>query len=161
MATSTYLKIDPIKGESTDTAHAEWIEVESFSSGLSQPMSGASGTGGRAASRADFDAFVVNKSVDASTPDLNLYCAQGKHIAKLELEVCQETGEKVCYLKYELENVMVQAVNISGGGSERPSESVAFVYDKISWTYTAINNDGTAGSATGPKIWNLQENKSE
>jgi type VI secretion system secreted protein Hcp len=161
MATSTYLSIDPIKGESTDDAHKDWIEVESFSNGLSQPMSGPSGTGGRAASRADFGPFVVNKSVDASTPDLNLHCAKGEHIAKLVLEVCQETGEKVTYLKYELENVMVQSVSISGGGSERPSESVAFVYDKISWTYTAVNNDGSAGSETGPKIWNLQENKTE
>ena len=161
MATSTYLKIDPIKGESTDTKHKDWIEVESFNSGVSQPMSGPSGTGGRAASRADFDAFVVSKSVDASTPDLNLYCASGKHIAKLELEVCQETGEKVNYLKYELENVMVQSVSISGGGSERPFENVAFVYDKISWTYTAVKNDGSEGSKSGPKVWNLQENKSE
>jgi type VI secretion system secreted protein Hcp len=161
MATSTYMNIEPMKGESTDTAHTDWVEVESFSNGLSQPMSGPSGTGGRAASRADFGAFVVNKSVDASTPDLNLYCAKGEHIAKLVLEVCQETGEKVCYLKYELENVMVQSVSISGGGSMRPSESVAFVYDKISWTYTAINNDGTSGSKTGPKKWNLEENISE
>ncbi|WP_428353123.1 Hcp family type VI secretion system effector [Methyloprofundus sp.] len=161
MATSTYMKIDPIKGESTDTAHTDWVEVESFSHGLSQPMSGASGTGGRAASRADFGPFVVSKSVDNSTPDLNLYCAQGTHIAILELEVCQETGEKVCYLKYELENVMIQSVSLSGGGSMRPSESVAFVYDKISWTYTAVNNDGSTGSVAGPKKWNLEENKSE
>ncbi len=161
MATSTYLNIDPIKGESTDTAHKGWIEVDSFSSGVSQPMSGPSGTGGRAASRADFAPFVVNKKVDASTPDLNLYCSSGKHIAKLVLEVCQETGEKVNYLKYELENVMVHSVSISGGGSERPSESVAFVYDKISWTYTAVKDNGSAGTKTGPKVWNLQENKSE
>lgn len=160
MATSTYMKIDPIKGESTDDAHSEWVEIENFSSAVSQPMSGASGTGGRAASRADFGPFVVNKSVDTSTPDLNLFCAQGKHIKKLELEVCQETGDKVCYLKYELENVMVQSVSISGGGSLRPAETVSFVYDKIAWTYTAIENDGSAGTEVS-KNWNLQSNKSE
>ncbi len=161
MATSTYLKIDPIKGESTDTAHKDWIEVESFSTDVSQPLSGPSGTGGRSAARADFGPFMVTKSVDVGSPDLNQYCAQGKHIAKLELEVCQETGSKECYLKYELENVMVQSVNVGGGGSMRPQENVAFVYDKISWCYTAINNDGSAGTKVGPKKWNLQENKPE
>ncbi len=161
MTTSCYMKIDPIKGESTDTAHKDWNEVDSFSAGVSQPMSGPSGTGGRSAARADFGPFMVNKSIDVGTPDINQYCAQGKHIAKLELEVCQETGSKECYLKYELENVMVQSVNISGGGSERPQESIAFVYDIISWEYLPINNDGTAGSKVGPKKWNLQENKGE
>lgn len=158
MATSTYMKIDPIKGESTDDAHADWIEIESFNSGVSQPMSG-SGTGGRAAARADFSPFSISKSVDKASVDLSMYCAQGKHIAKLELEVCQETGEKVCYLKYELENVMVQNISLSGGGSARPNEGVSFVYDKISWTYNAVKNDGSAGDKVGPKIWNLQTNK--
>jgi type VI secretion system secreted protein Hcp len=161
MATSTYLKIDPLKGESTDTKHKDWIEVTSFEHGLSQPMSGPSGTGGRAASRADFDTLTVEKMVDTATPDLNQYCAQGKHIAKLELEVCQETGDKVTYLKYEMENVMVKSVAINGAGSDRPTERVEFVFDKIGWEYTPVKNDGAAGGKVGPKKWNLQENKPE
>jgi len=161
MATNCYLKSDPIKGESTDDKHKDWIEVESFDHELSQPTSGASGTGGRAAARADFGSFNIKKAVDKASPDLNLFCAQGKHIAKLELEVCQETGEKVCYLKYELENAMVQSVRIKGGGSLRATEEVAFSFDKIAWTYTAVKDDGSAGDKVGPKKWNLELNKAE
>lgn len=161
MATNTYLKADPIKGESTDDAHADWIEIESFSHGLAQPISGASGTGGRSAARADFSSFSITKSIDNASVDFHLYCAKGTHIAKVELEVCQESGEKLCYLKYELENVMISSINISGGGSMRPSEHVSFVYDKIAWTYTPANNDGSAGTAVGPKKWNLETNKEE
>ena len=161
MATNCYLKADPIKGESTDDKHKDWIEVESFSHGLSQPTSGTSGTGGRAAARADFGPFTIFKAVDKATVDINMYCAQGKHIAKLELEVCLETGEKVCYLKYELENVMIHSVQVNGGGSQRATESVAFSYDKIAWTYTAVKDDGSAGDKIGPKKWNLELNKSE
>ncbi|MCB1986059.1 MAG: type VI secretion system tube protein Hcp [Burkholderiales bacterium] len=161
MATNTYLNADPIKGESTDDAHADWIEVFSFSHGLSQPMSGAGGTGGRAAARADLQPFVVTKSIDKASVDLNIYCAKGTHIAKLVLEVCQETGEKLCYLKYELENVMIQSVSISGGGSDRPHETVSFVYDKIAWEYTPANDDGSAGTTVGPKKWNLEKNIEE
>lgn len=158
MATSTYLHADPLKGESTDDAHKDWIEVDSFSFGVSQPVSGASGTGGRAAARADFQSFCVNKMVDKSSVDLALHCAQGKHIAKLELEVCQETGEKVNYWKYEFENTMVQSVSTNGGGSMRAAESVCFVYDKVTWTYTAVKDDGSAGDKVGPKIWDLEKN---
>ncbi|CAA9889682.1 Type VI secretion system secreted protein Hcp [Candidatus Methylobacter favarea] len=161
MATSTYLKADPLKGESTDTKHTDWIEVFHFEHGLSQPASGPSGTGGLAAARADFKVFRIEKEVDKSSVDLNIHCASGKHIAKLELEVCQETGEKVCYLKYEFEDALVHSVDISGGGSERPAESVTFTYGKISWTYTAVKKDGTAGDKSGPKKWSLEENKGE
>lgn len=159
MGTNTYLKADPLKGESTDDKHKDWIEVESFNFGLSQPVSGPSGTGGRAASRADFQSFCVNKVVDKSSVDLAMYCAQGKHIAKLELEVCQETGDKVNYWKYEFENAMVQSVSQNGGGSMRATEGVCFVYDKVVWTYTAVKNDGSAGDKVGPKFWDLETNK--
>jgi type VI secretion system secreted protein Hcp len=155
------MQIEPIKGESTDDAHKDWVEVLSFAHRLSQPVSGPSGTGGRAAARADFDAITVTKLVDKASVDLNLYCAQGKHIAKLVLEVCQESGEKVCVWKYELENVMVSSVSVGGGGSDRPSEQVCFVYDIISWTYNAVKNDGSSGDKAGPKKWNLQTNKAE
>lgn len=161
MATNTYLNCDPIKGESTDDGHKQWIEVFAFNHGLSQPMSGASGTGGRGAARADFSPFVVSKSVDSASVDLNLFCAKGTHIAKVVLEVCQESGERVCYLKYELENAMIQSVSIGGGGSDRPNETVTFVYDKISWNYTPVANTGEAGTSTGDKKWNLETNLAE
>lgn len=160
MATNTYLHADPIKGSATDDKHKDWIEVHGFSHSVAQPMSGSQNTG-RSAARADFGTFNINKDLDKSSVDLNLFCAQGKHIAKLELEVCQETGEKACYLKYELENAMVQSVHVSGGGSSHPTESVAFVYDVISWTYTFVDPQGNVGEKSGPKKWNLQTNIAE
>jgi len=161
MATSTYLKADPIKGESEDDAHKDWIEVLEYSLGVSQPVSGPSGTTGRAAARADFQNLTITKIVDKASVDLHMYCAKGEHIPKLELEICQETGTKVCYKKYEFENVMVQSVNHKGGGSDKPTEVVSFIFDKIAYSYTPVKNDGTAGTTVGPKKWNLQTNKAE
>ncbi|WP_333874591.1 Hcp family type VI secretion system effector [Methylobacter sp.] len=160
MATNTYLQIEPIKGESTDDAHKDWIQVLSFSHGVAQPVSGPSGTGGRAKSRANFQDFTITKFVDKSSVDLNIHCAKGEHIAKLVLEVCQETGSKVCYYKCELENVMISSISIGGGG-DKPQETVTFAFDIISWTYTAVKNDGSAGDKSGPKKWNIETNKPE
>lgn len=161
MATNCYMNADPCKGESTDDAHPDWIELLSFSHGLSQPMSGPSGTGGRAAARADFQNFRAQKLVDKATVDLHMHCAKGEHIPKIKVDVCQETGEKVDYWKYEFDNCLVQSIDVSGGGSERPIEDVSISYDKVSWTYTAVNNDGSAGEKIGPKIFNLATNKPE
>lgn len=46
MAVDMFMKIDGVDGESTDDAHKKWIELLSYSHGVSQPTSGASGTGG-------------------------------------------------------------------------------------------------------------------
>lgn len=158
MSTNTYLKLDKIKGESTDDKHKDQIEVFSFSHGLAQPISGPSGTGGRAAARADFQSLQITKYVDAASPDLDIYCAQGSHIATAELEVCQETGSKECYWRYDFKNLMVESVSVSGGGSDRPVESVTFVYDEVKWTYTPIDTEGNAGTAVD-RAWSLAENK--
>ena len=158
MATSTYLQLDKIKGESTDTKHKDWIELFSFSHGVSQPVSGQSGTGGRSAARADFQSFSVAKSVDKSSVDLHLYCASGDHIAKATVEICQETGDAVVYWKYEFENLMVESVSVSGGGSERPMENVSFVYDQVKWTYNPVDDKGKAGTAVD-RTWSLASNK--
>ena len=56
---------------------------------------------------------------------------------------------------------MIQSISMGGGGSDRPHETVNFVYDKISWEYTPVNNDGTAGTKVGPKVWNLETNEAE
>ena len=159
MATSTYIQISPITGESTDTDHVDWIEVEGYSIGEAQTTSDVSASGGAGASQAVFSPLSVTKLIDKSSPDLNQYCAAGTNIAKLELQVCQETGSKEWYVKIELENVFVKSDYQSGGGLSRPTESVEFVYGTIKWDNKPIGADGAAGGPVGPKGWSLAEGK--
>ncbi|MGH8499620.1 MAG: Hcp family type VI secretion system effector [Methylococcales bacterium] len=150
-----YLQIEPIKGECTEEKHTDWIQILSYSLGLSQAISGFTGTGGRSAGDASFSDLSIMKDVDKGSIDLNLFCIKGTHIAKLVLEACEDTGDKVCYLKIEMEDVMVSSVQLGGGTGGRPAESVAFVYARIAWTYTPVKSDGTADTAIGPKKWDL------
>lgn len=150
-----YLQIEPIKGECGEDKHKDWIQIMSYSLGISQTVSAFTGTGGRSAGDASFSDLVITKEVDKASIDLNLHCIQGTHIAKLVLDACEDTGDKVCYWKYELEDVMVSSVSLSGGTGGRPSESVTFVYRSIKWTYTPVKADGSADSAIGPKGWDL------
>jgi type VI secretion system secreted protein Hcp len=160
MAVDMYLKIDGIDGESTDDKHQKWIEVHSYSHGVSQPVSGASATGGRTAGRADFQNLAVSKTLDNATPDLNIKCAKGEHIPKIELELCLATGDKHTFMKYTLENCIITSVTPGGSTSDetRPLETVTFAYGMIKWEYTPIDHTGTPGSATA-RTWNLQTNK--
>ena len=161
MAFDAFLKIEGIDGESTDEIHAKWIEISSFSHGVTQPMSSSSGTGGRTGGRADFDAFSVIKTIDTSTPDLNIFCASGKHIPKIELDLCLATGDKHTFMKYTLEDVVVSSVRPGGSAGEpRPSEQISFGYGKIKWEYVPVDQKGAVGDKVD-RTWNLELNKQE
>jgi type VI secretion system secreted protein Hcp len=162
MSADMFLKIDGVDGESTDDAHDKWIEVLSYSLGLSQPVSGVSATGGRTGGRADFQDLAIVKTIDNATPDLNIKCAKGEHIPKVELELCLATGDKHTFMKYTLEDCIVTSISPGGsaGGETKPLENVSFAYGKIKWEYTPIDHTGAPGSATD-RTWNLEKNVAE
>jgi len=161
MSVDMFCKIEGIDGESTDDKHGDWIEIQGYSHGVSQPVSGASRTGGRTGGRAEFGEFSVQKSLDKATPDINLYCCNGKHISKVEIEFCLATKDKHTFMKYELKDVIVSSVS-SGGSSNsgeiRPDEQVSFAYGEIKWEYTPVNQKGEPGAAVD-RTWILEENK--
>lgn len=163
MAIDAFVKIfgPDIKGESTDEAHKEWMEVLSFSWGMSQPSSIASGTGGRSSERVNVSDFSFMKVLDAASVDLMLNCAKGQHFASAELQVHEASGEKHQFLKYTMSDVIISSYQPSGsGGGDKPMESVSLNFGKITWEYTPIGHDGAAGTKVGPKGWNLETNKS-
>ena len=86
MATETYLQIDGIKGESTDSEHKDWIEVVSFSHSISQPASANATAGGGTSGRCKHEDFVITKYVDLASPKLYEACSSGKHIKKVVIE---------------------------------------------------------------------------
>jgi type VI secretion system secreted protein Hcp len=162
MAVDMFLKIEGIDGESTDGAHEKWIELLKYEMGVKQPVSGVSATGGRTGGRADFSDLKVVKILDAATCDLNIKCAKGEHIPKIELELCLATGDKHTFMKYELEDCIVTAVEAGGMNTSdvKPTEEVTFAYGKIKWEYTPISHSGEPGAATD-RTWNLETNKQE
>ncbi len=159
MSSDVYLKIEGIDGESTDSAHDKWIEVLSFNHGVSQAVSAPSGTGGRTSGRADFQDFSIVKEVDSATADLNIFCCNGKHIEKIELQCCLATEDKHTFYKYEMEDVIISSVSCGGGGGgTKPTESVTFAFGKMKWEYTPIDDKGSPGAAVD-RTWDLEKNE--
>lgn len=161
MSTDMFCKIEGIDGESTDDSHTDWIEILSYNHGVSQPISAASRTGGRTGGRATFQDFTITKTIDKATPDLNLYCCNGTHIPKVEVEICLATGDKHTFMKYELSDVIVSSVAPGGTADSaevKPLETVSLAYGTIKWEYTPIDNTGAPGAAVD-RTWDLQANK--
>jgi type VI secretion system secreted protein Hcp len=160
MAGDCFLKIDGIPGESTDDKHKEWIEILSYSSGVTQMAAGDRSTGGAASGgRCSHQDFSIVKELDKTSPTIDLFCCNGNHIKKVALELCRATGDKTKYMEYIMEDVIISSVSIGGGGGGLPTESVTFNYGKITWNY--IQTDHETGKPKGniQKYWSLIQNK--
>jgi type VI secretion system secreted protein Hcp len=163
MAFDTYLKIDGVPGESTDDKHKDWIEILSYSHGLSQPSSATSSSvGGATTERVNHQDFSVVKLLDKSSPKLYELCCTGKHIPKVSIEMCRAGGDKLKYMEVVMEQVIISAVNPTGasqGNDAFPSEAVSFNYGKIKWTYTQQKRADGSGGGNVTGGWDLTANK--
>ena len=163
MAFDCFLKVDQVDGESTDDKHKQWIEILSYSHGVSQPSSGsASSGGGRSAERCDHQDFSVVKTLDKTSPKLNLFCCNGTHIRTVKLELCRASESKEKYMEYLMSDVIVSSVRPGGtsqGGEALPLEEVSFNYGKIEWIY--VETDHKTGKPAGSvqTHWDLVSNK--
>lgn len=160
MATDMFLKIDGIPGESTDKAHTEWIEIESWSFGASQPSAGSASTGGaRTAQRVDFTDINVVKGVDKASADILFCCANGKHIKEVKIEVCRASESKEKYYEIVMTDVIISNYSNAQSTGGIPNEQVSFNPGRIEWIYTEMDH-GT-GKPKGPiqHHWSLTENK--
>jgi type VI secretion system secreted protein Hcp len=126
------------------------ITVLSFSAGVSNPASVGSGGGGAGAGKASFSSLNLMKPVDATTPVLNAAVASGRHFPTAVLTAQWGVGASTASLKYELEDVIVESAQQSGGG-DAPVESISLAFGKVAWTFTDANGSVTRG-------WNIVTN---
>jgi type VI secretion system secreted protein Hcp len=162
VANSVFLKFDGIDGESTQAGHDKWIEVLSFNHGLSMPMTSAhSGGAAKAQHTPVFQDFTISKYLDKTSVTLNLKCAGGVEIPKINVHVLTsaQAGEApVVRMEWEFEKCFLSSIAIGGGTGDMPVETVSFTFSKVKWTYH-VTGEGT-GTDTGnvPTGWDLEKN---
>ena len=153
MAIDAYLQIDSIKGESTDSAHAGWIECQSVHYSLKQPKSATASTaGGHTAERVELSEISLQKLCDVSSPILAQHCAMGKTVPKAVFEFFRADGDgnRVRYYVIELESVLISHV----APTILPGVGMIEALGK----YTQQRIAGGAGGNTAGS-WNLATNR--
>ena len=100
MSLDMFIKIDGIKGESTDDKHKDEIDVLAWSWGMSQ--SGTTGTGGGAAGKVSFKNLTITKRTDRASPSLMLACSNGKHIKEATLTVRKPAEVPLDFVRLKL-----------------------------------------------------------
>lgn len=158
MAVDMFLKIDGIKGESKDHKHKDEIDIESYNWGATNVGTHGSGGGG-GAGKVNMHDIQFTKLVDASSADLFLFCASGKHIPKAEF-VARKAGDKPLeYLKVKLSDILISSIQHSGhGAGDLLQESLSLNYSKIEIEYTPQDEKGGGGAASKAG-WDVKANK--
>ena len=146
MAYDAFLKLDDVDGEVQESQFEKWIEVDSFSWGVSQTGTSASGGGG-GAGKVSFQDLHITKPTDKSSAALFQGCASGQHFQKCQLYVRKAGGDpsgaSSVFLKIELEDILVSSIQFEGAsqGDDRPPEDVTFNFEKILYEYAAPDGD--------------------
>jgi len=153
-----FIKLAGIDGESKDSKHIGWIDVLSFSYGVSQSSSTFTGGGG-GVGKASFDALNFTHYVDKATPNLMQYCAAGKHIDTIEVSCCKVGDGAQEYMRITLTDCIVTHAGPSGFSDDaRVKETVGISYSKIKVEVKEQNADGSMGAAvTG--TWDVKQNQ--
>jgi len=156
-----FIKIKDIDGESTDSQHVGWIEVQSYQFGVTNATAPASAVGGGTTQRAEFESIRITKSLDKSSPKLMLFCASGKHVESVNIEFSIVTGEtRVKVFEVKLTDVVMSAFERGGNrGSGLPTESFALAYGTLMEIYYPRNNTTGAPAGSVPAGWDVAKNK--
>ncbi len=148
-----FLKLDGIAGESTDAKHKDELELVSFSWGVTQAVSGASGRGAGKAQVKQFE-FLVR--VSKASPALFLAAVSGQQIKWAGLHVRRGTKAALDWLKVKFSDVLITSYE-QAGNEEAPHELVAFDFRKVELQVTPQTPRGAAGTPASAG-WDLTKN---
>lgn len=153
-----YVQIEGVPGESTNSAHAEWIETSEFNHKLQQRGSQSAGVGAMVRDRAAGTPFKFWKKVDKASPVLMERCLAGEHLEKVTIDMVRVSNSNTeTYMKVELEKAIITEVESTVNGSGDVGEWVSLLPQKVKWVYTAHKDGKPTGNTPGG--WNYQEDK--
>ena len=125
MASDIFAKLGDIKGESLDDKHKDEIEVLSYSWGVTNAGSMASGSGG-AEGKASVHDLSFTHNIDKASPVLMQVCANGTHMKEATITDRKAGKLQREFMVIKLNDVIITGVTHGGGGGHLENVSLAF-----------------------------------
>jgi len=143
-----FLKLDGIPGDSTEVAHRDWIDVLSWSWGVSSSGSTSYGGGG-GAGKATLQDLNIGAQLGSASPKLFLACATGQHIKEATLSgvTASGKGRGVEFLTIRLRDVLVASQQLGDSLGVAPGDQFALSYARIDISYLPQDPAGKAEPA--------------
>ena len=148
-----YVKIPDIKGDVTTRGYEGWFTADSFSFGVEREMKESGEKGGTADINigvGELQECTISKSMDMASITLAQFAINGNSPGTAEIHFVEVagSGEPVAYLKYKLDRVFIKSWSTSGDADDRPTEEVAFYYNKIAFNYTPTKDGRSTGESS-------------
>lgn len=158
MSVDMFMKVEGASGESKDSNHTGWTDIDSFTWGAIQPHSMGSG-GGAGVGKVAFQDLNVVAKIDKCYPAVLKHCATGKHLGEVQLSLCKAGGSQIEYGKITLTDVLVTSVTVSGTSSgESTVVNYSFQAAKVKTQYWEQTNSGGKG-AESQMGFDIKQNK--
>ncbi len=155
------MKVDGVKGQTQIDGYSDYMELWSFSHGVSQAVTANVSNTDRTTGRPIHQDFSVTKDLDKATPSLLQGCNAANVYKSVEILVGRnDDGKIIKFFTYQLTDAIISSMSVSGGGGGKPVESITWNYGKIEWTYYSQKEAGGAGGNAVAK-WNVASNKAD
>jgi type VI secretion system secreted protein Hcp len=157
-ATTIFVRIEGVRGDSTDDRHKDWVEASSYSQGVTAIGATRLASGGTI-QRPEFSDITITKFLDSSSPILTQLCAKGAHVRGVVIDFVNPGMDKSLLQRITLDDVVVSSVQMGGGAGQPPTETVAFKFARIRQEY--FPPPRRDGSKQPPIVagWDLTTNK--
>jgi type VI protein secretion system component Hcp len=130
-AFALYLQVPGVTGGVTAPGFTGWISLLSYSLGSTKAPGPKKPIG----------TMQITKYVDSTSPWFFFNHGSGKHILIMKLAVAGGKPANV-YLQFTFKNTLISSYSISGGG-DRPTETIAFVYEALTLCYGSRETRGS------------------
>jgi type VI protein secretion system component Hcp len=148
-------------------ANSGWFVAENFSFGVQREMKESGEKGGTEDMNigfGDLQECTISKSMDRASAQLAQFAINGNSLGTAVIDFVEiagsgdKMGRPFCYLRYKLDRCFIKSWQTTGSGDERPTEEVAFYYNKIAFKYLCTS-DGKVFEDGGEMKWDNVENK--
>ncbi len=145
---SIFVNFDGIKGECSDPAHKEWMDVLSCSYDITRAITSATSTlGDRESSNAQIQDLVLTKLTDSATPKtfLESCCGTGKDVT-IHFTKTGTGGGADVFLELKLKNALISGYFFAAKSQSvnRPHEEITLSFVEMEVKYTPYDEDGNA-----------------
>jgi len=155
MASDYYLLIDGINGESQAVDMTNYIELDSFSFGASNPAD--VGGKGLSAGKASLSDFSFSCALDSASYQILKDLYTGTHVPTSTF-VGRKTGgdaKPYTYLKVVMTNCYITSHSTGGGSAGVPSQSASMAYEQIEFQYYTQDTSSGAVQQAGAATYNI------
>ena len=143
MAGQIFLFLDGIPGESTSNIFTNWIDVASFSIGVTMEidMEARTGSGGGTSGAADPEDLSIDTKMSIASVVLLQACAMGAIIPRGRLIQCNVVDKNLYPVsEYSLGDSIISSVSLNGSGGGIPDQTFTINYGSIIWKYICYNH---------------------